>query len=221
MKKRLISLLLAIVMVLGMIPATTLTAFAAAANSVLVGGVEMTNNTYLAVDATATQTTKPSGGYAYYKDDVLTLNNYSYTGKGYTYSDGIVTRSAIIYASNDIQIELVGTNNLTQKDYYNAACIRGEAEVSLIGAGTLNLQNGVWGISCDSDLFIESGNLNVDACDYGIYSWDQEVIINGGSLKVDATECAVCGDRGIEINGGSGIFRNTQDSVYRVLHAEE
>ena len=39
MKKRLISLLLAIVMVLGLIPATTLTAFAAAANSVLVGGV--------------------------------------------------------------------------------------------------------------------------------------------------------------------------------------
>ena len=219
MKKRLISLLLAIVMVLGLIPATTLTAFAAAANSVLVGGVEMTNGTYLANGATTTQTTKPSGGYAYYKNGTLTLNNYSYEGKGYSYVDNKIDRNAIIYASNDIQIELVGTNNLTQKSYTNTACICGEAEVSLTGAGTLNLQNAVWGITCKSDLSIESGNLNVDACDLGVYSRDQKVIINGGSLKIDATKCAVDGYAGIEINGGSGIFRNTQDSVYRVLHS--
>ena len=219
MKKRLFSLLLAIVMVLGLIPATSLTAFAAAANSVLVGGVEMTNGTYLANGATTTQTTKPSGGYAYYKNGTLTLNNYSYEGKGYSYVDNKIDCNAIIYASNDIQIELVGTNTLTQKSYTNTACICGEAEVSLTGAGTLNLQNAVWGITCKSDLSIESGNLNVDACVLGVYSRDQKVIINGGSLKIDATKCAVDGYAGIEINGGSGIFRNTQDSVYRVLHS--
>ena len=219
MKKRILSLLLAFVMVLGMFPAATLTAFAAAANSVLVGGVEMTNGTYLANGATTTQTTKPSGGYAYYRNGTLTLNNYSYEGKGYSYVDNKIDCNAIIYASNDIQIELVGTNTLTQKSYTNTACICGEAEVSLTGAGTLNLQNAVWGITCKSDLSIESGNLNVDACVLGVYSRDQKVIINGGSLKIDATKCAVDGYGGIEINGGSGIFRNTQDSVYRVLHS--
>ena len=189
-------------------------------SSVYVGGVCMYDGDYLAVGATKTQTTKPAGGYAYYKNGTLTLDNYSYTGKGYSYVDNGIARSAIIYASNDIEIKLVGTNNLTQKSYTNTACISGDANVSLTGAGTLNLQNAVWGIRCKSDLSIESGNLNVDACDFGVYSWDQEVIINGGSLKIDATKCAVDAYRGIEINGGSGIFRNTQDSVYNVLHAE-
>ncbi|MBR6594733.1 MAG: carbohydrate-binding domain-containing protein [Clostridia bacterium] len=182
---------------------------------VYVGGVGMYDGDYLAVGATKTQTTKPSGGYAYYEDGVLTLNNYSYEGKGYQ-----CDYYAVIYTKNDLALELIGANTLTQKDYFNTACIWGEANVSLTGAGILNLKNAAWGIISAYDLSIESGNLNVDACELGIYSWNQEVIINGGSLKIDATKCAVNGRRGIEINGGSGIFRNTQDSVYNVLHAQ-
>ena len=187
------------------------------APKVYVGGVGMYDGDYLAVGATATRTTKPSGGYAYYKDGTLTLNNYSYEGKGYLNSSGYY---AVIYSKNDLTLELIGNNTLTQKDYFNTACIWGEANVSLTGAGILNLKNAAWGIISAYDLSIESGNLNVDACELGIYSWNQEVIINGGSLKIDATKCAVNSYRGIEINGGSGIFRNTQDSVYNVLHAQ-
>ena len=38
---------------------------------IYVGGVGMYDGDYLAVGATATQTTKPSGGYAYYENDKL------------------------------------------------------------------------------------------------------------------------------------------------------
>ena len=186
---------------------------AAAGGEVYVGGVGMCDGDYLAVGATATQTTKPSGGYAYYKDGVLTLNNYSYEGYGYDKGSS----SAIIYASNDIQIELVGSNNLTQKSYWNTACIAVNANVSLTGEGTLNLKNATWGIDGTLNISIESGSLNIDNCELGIYSFGRKVIINGGNFEVNAIDCAVNGSKGIEINGGRGIFRNTQEGVYSVL----
>ena len=62
MKKRLLSLLLALVMVLSMIPATIFSASAESTYDVYVGGVGMYDGDYLANDATATQTTKPTGG---------------------------------------------------------------------------------------------------------------------------------------------------------------
>jgi len=217
---RVLGMLLVLTMLVGMIPATSLTAFAAAGGVVYVGGVGMNDGDYLAVGATATQTTKPSGGYAYYKNGTLTLDNYRYIGIGHSYLDDGITYRAIIYASNDIQIELVGTNTLTQQSDINTACIWGGANVSLTGEGTLSLLYALWGIICKSDLSIESVNLTVFSCNFGIYSANQEVIINGGSFKIDAIDGAVYGRRGIEINGGSGIFQKSWDSVYRVLDSQ-
>ena len=113
MKKRLLSLLLTLVMILGMLPATAMTASAAAPKSVWVAGMEVDNGSYLAIDGGGTIDYEPSGGYAYYKDGVLTLNNYSYTGEGYhppRYDVGIY---AAIYCPDDVTIRLMGSNTLT------------------------------------------------------------------------------------------------------------
>ena len=90
---------------------------------VYVGGVAMSDGDYLAVGATETQTTKPSDGYAYYKDGTLTLNNYSYEGEGYLYSseDGYYTT---VFTRHDLTLELVGTNTLTQTaEKSNVICV--------------------------------------------------------------------------------------------------
>ena len=141
MKKRMISLLLALVMVLGMIPATTLPAFAAAEGEVYVGGVGMNDGDYLAVGATATQTTKPSGGYAYYKDGTLTLNSYSYEGKGYQY-DSEYGYYAVIYSKIDLTLELIGNNTLTQTDLYSDMIYVDGANLTVGGDGKLTGTSG-------------------------------------------------------------------------------
>ena len=158
MKKRMISLLLAIVMVLGMLPVATLTAFAAAEGEVYVGGVAMYDGDYLAVGATATQTTKPSGGYAYYYDGTLTLNNYSYEGKGYRYgSDSGSVFYATVYAEHDLTVELVGTNSLKQtaseSEGIRVGVFDSREKLTIQGDGSLNVTSTYRGVEPDKERF--------------------------------------------------------------------
>lgn len=84
--KRLLSVLLAFVLVLGLLPMSALEPKAASTGKMMdcgIAGIEMLNGYYLANGASAGTTTKPaSGGYAYYNDHVLTLNNFRYSGMG-------------------------------------------------------------------------------------------------------------------------------------------
>ena len=67
MKRKIVALFLSLSILLSL---CSLTAFAAD-SSIYVAGVEMASGTYLAVGASATQTTQPNGGYAYYANGEL------------------------------------------------------------------------------------------------------------------------------------------------------
>ena len=95
MKKRLLSFLLIIALCLGLVPVAMLSASAEKAGDIYVAGVLMSDGDYLANNKTSTQTTKPSGGYAYYKNGILTLRNFSYTGEGYNVDSDY---NALIYS---------------------------------------------------------------------------------------------------------------------------
>ena len=88
--KKSLAVLLTLSMVIGIFAAVGVNTYAAEPG-LWVGGVEMNDGDYLANGATATTTTEPSGGYAYFKDGVLTLNNYEYEGAGVTQSNSIGT----------------------------------------------------------------------------------------------------------------------------------
>ena len=228
MKKRLLSLLLALVMLVGMIPATTLTAFAAAGGEVYVGGVKMYDGDYLAVGATKTQTTKPSGGYAYYKDGTLTLNNYSYEGKGYL-RNSEDSYYATVYAEQDLTVELVGTNTLKQtaslSEGIRVGVADSEERLTIQGDGSLNVTSTYCGILAWGLITVNGGTIISTATDGGGYkssgirSNSDCVIINGGNVTVS-------GDYGLwvwvpdafcEINGGTvtatGIDQAIQHST--------
>ena len=53
---------------------------------IYVGGVGLENGQYLD-NSGAVSTTKPAGGYAYYKDGVLELNDYVHEGGGFPCSE--------------------------------------------------------------------------------------------------------------------------------------
>ena len=75
MKKRMISLLLAIVMVLGLIPAIA-PAANAAGGYIRFGFIKVPAGSYLEQGKSTATTTKPADNYAYYDGTTLELHNY-------------------------------------------------------------------------------------------------------------------------------------------------
>ena len=229
MKKRIFSLLLVLTMLVGMIPATTLTAFAAAGGEVYVGGVRMHDGDYLAVGATATQTTKPSGGYAYYEDRTLTLNNYSYEGKGYLFNSED-SYYATVYAEQDLTLELVGTNTLKQtaslSEGIRVGVTDSEERLTIQGDGSLNVTSTYCGILAWGLITVNGGTIISTATDgggyksSGILSHLGCVIINGGNVTVS-------GDYGLwplyehcEINGGTVTATGIDQAIQYFIVAE-
>ena len=165
MKKIFAALLMLFMLV--MLAATAM----AAAPEIYVGGVGMNSGDYLANGAPATTTTEPSGGYAYYKDGVLTLNNYSYTGAGHAY-DG--SESAMIYAEDELELVLEGANRLKAQPEsadQNVYGVRAEDNLTIEqnGTGSLTVKDAYVGIRARRNFEINNGEIAInDAKYYGI-----------------------------------------------------
>ena len=168
--------------------------------AVFIGDVKMTNGTYLANGATKTTTSKPSGGYAYYKDGVLTLNNFKYEGAGYKYRPGY-TFSTAIYCADDLTLSLQGENTLrlTGSDASYKCLSHGKLTVN--GNGKLKVI-GAYGLLGYKNIVIDNGV--IDAEGYGLAS-NGDAIINGGTLnfKAESTNRSVDIRGSITINGGN------------------
>ncbi len=162
-----------------------------------VGGVGMNDGDYLASGATETTDKRPTtGGYAYYKDGVLTLNNYQFTGEGFAYEyDGYYDEKyfALIYSATDLVIELVGSSNLVgtaifydeDHDYYfNADTdgIRINGDLTVRGKGSLNIKVEDDGFYIE-DLIFESGTVTIGSNDEAIES-DSITVLDGALITV-------------------------------------
>ena len=99
MKKRITSFILMLPLLLGLIPAVLLPAAAATSlpydatigdDAIYIGGVRMRDKTYLPVGGSMPVGEKPDGGYAYLKDNVLTLENFDLDKYEYDYIIGSV-----------------------------------------------------------------------------------------------------------------------------------
>ncbi len=169
------------------------------APKVYVGGVGMYDGDYLAVGATATRTTKPSGGYAYYKNGKLTLNNYSYEGKGYLNSSGYY---AVIYSKNDLTLELIGNNTLTQTDWNSDMIYVDGANLTVGGDGKLTGTSRGYALYADKDITINGGTLEVSTYYTCILSYG-EVIINGGDITAESeSRAGIYSEYDVTVNGG-------------------
>lgn len=111
--KKLLSAILALAMAAVLLPAT---AMALQATSVSVGGVELTNGTYLVNGGTAATTDAPASGtgYAYFDNSsgnpILTLNG-AVIGNARDVPNAKFMAS--IYFYGDLTIKLIGTNTIT------------------------------------------------------------------------------------------------------------
>ena len=212
MRKKIVSLCMALTLCLSLLPATALAAEGPVYGTIQVGGKELTNSAnapvvYATTDEDGVVTIEGATAVNYnvmWNGTTLTLRNATVNA---TRTDGATTyhyNAAIYYTgSNDIAIELMGTNNLSgQKsitDISAAGICLIASSLTIGGSGVLNIT------------FPENVNGNGEsAC--GILVGSGDVTINGGT--VNATGGTASGSTGysygisalagtVEISGGT------------------
>ena len=168
-KSKILSILLSLVMLLSLLPTTAL---ATTYNNVKVNGVSLGDGEYLtsnAATAASSSSTEPTTYVAWYKNGVLTLNNF--TGKS---NSGIVLQGA---PAADLIIKLIGNNTITPYD----TGIQGN---SAAGSITITADNG-----SNGKLTINMPNSERSA--FGINGFANSVTISGSAdVTIIATATA-------------------------------
>lgn len=220
MKKRIwnkvVSIFTAILLVVGLVPSTTVAVMAADGIELYVGGQQITesgcyenqNGTWTKVDGT-----EPAIGQFYYDaaTATLTLNeakivNYQYVtvGGGFTYPGSVIAFSQ----SADVSLTIVvsqGTSNITGTGGILVVSKAGDASLSISGPGSLevNVDKNDSGISLIGS---KNVNLNIDGADvktlatyyYGVDlhagdGFKAVAVVNNGKLTAGGS-------------GGKGIY---------------
>ena len=192
-KSKLLSILLSLVMLLSLLPTTAL---ATTYNDVKVNGVSLGDGEYLTSNAATTassSSTEPTTYVAWYKNGVLTLNNF--TGKS---NSGIVLQGT---PAADLIIKLIGNNTITPYD----TGIQGNS-----AAGSIT-------ITADSG---SNGNLTIDMTNsmrpvFGINGSANSVTITGSAnVTINATTTATNqGSYGIKSNKAVSILDSASVSI--------
>ncbi len=193
-------------------------------SDVCIGGFTVPSGSYLPNGAEDVTTEKPeSGGYVYYEDGVITLNN----AQIYTKEDES-TYLAGIEAFSDVKIILIGENQIGKKVdspttalpeildigiYAPKNVLTGELyDITVTGSGNLSIYDnskGIWGKNITIDM---TGNLNI--MEYGLEEVNMPecclkaekgtITVKNGNLDLRSfLAYPMYADNGININGGN------------------
>ena len=168
---------------------------------VYIGDIALGNGKYLDTLGNVSDQ-KPEGGYAYYANGVLELNNFVYEGEGMVYreyTDGYKWFIGI-YASKDVTIVLKGENSLNVSENDNCDGILAEGNLTMSGDGSLEILGGHDGI------YVVDGELTVgDNVEVTIEAGDDGIYVSSGNMTLDgdAKLSILAHDDGIDLNIGS------------------
>ena len=229
MKKRLVSLLMALVLCLSLLPATALAEGAPSGQVLYVGGVQISSAGYWTTDSngSVTQYTEegtPSNNYIHYDagNNTLTLHNATIKEEVLCNTSTYVAGAAIgVFNQNgdaELTITLEGTNTIAEvgKGIYVLAKSTGGATLTITGDGSLDAsasQTGIWVQSNNGNgaLFIQ--NAKVEAT--GTNTAGQGVNVQSSNsstaaLTVDGGSLTASGSPGILYDSvGSGTVPKT------------
>lgn len=192
---------MALAMIVAMIPSWSVTANAATDYGLKVGGAEVTSD-------------RTSGdGWSYNPTaNTLTLNDYSYSGKG----GGDGTFSGGIYSTSNLTIKLIGNNFVddTLSDKYAYSCgIFVNGKLTITGDGSLTTSGGS-GVDGKGSYGIMAGGLTVnngtitaigktakESYGIGTIGQSKNIIVNGGTITATGAVSTVYGSCGIQCSG--------------------
>lgn len=228
-KSKILSILLSLVMLLSLLPTTAL---ATTYNNVKVNGVSLGDGEYLtsnAATAASSSSTEPTTYVAWYKNGVLTLNNF--TGKS---NSGIVLQGA---PAADLIIKLIGNNTITPYDTgiqgnSAAGSITITADSDSNGKLTINMPNSersAFGINGSANSVTISGSADVTIIatatatnqeSYGIKSSKAVSILDSASVSITC-KTPNSTSRSDSCNGiysDTGVTINTDGTIQIDVH---
>ena len=164
MKKRIFSLLLTLVMILGMLPAMAQTANAAG-NYIRFGIIKIPAGSYLEQGSYTPTTTKPADNYAYYDGTTLELHNYT-------------DAWLVVTEGSDLLIRLYGYNYMHGVDCNDVNTTM--ASLCIEGNGTLSID----GCIEAKDLSVNSGNLEIAASSGAVFVDTEKVTYPKNSIAL-------------------------------------
>ena len=191
--RRLFGIILSFVLVLGVMPAVSLTVQAEENYPIWIGGVQVTSSNANDVFG--------DGKVCYFPADgdnpaTLILNNYTYSGPGHfgnhPYDTYDVDFCAAIYAEESLKVTLVGDSRIqavsTSENYTDSCGVYSNENLSIDGDGSLTAigvsGEGIWG---RVSVTISSGTVNASGAYRGITSLGY-VVINGGEVEAIGTD---------------------------------
>ena len=180
---------------------------------IYVGGAALSDGKYLANGAAQATGTKPaSGGYAYYKNGILTLHDYTYKGKCNADAENYGT---LIHSDSDIEILLEGKNRLTNTSMGDGIYTE-YGSITIGGEGSLEIIADTDGIYTEyGDVTVESGTIKITTDCTGIYTYSAgSVTINGGSLEIISGSDGIYAYDAITISGGEVKIDSEEDGIY-------
>ena len=186
------ALIMAFVMLVGIVSVAGINAFATAADSVWVGGVEMKDGAYLVNDKAVVpekDEEKPAAGTytAYYHAGELCLYGFNYSGEGYDYGTG----RAIIYSSGDLMVHAYDGLTLASTGA-NVTGIRAEGELEVFNYNNIDVQTSYICVSAMKSMRLKWGSFKfISTNNNALYSDDDMSL-----------ECA-------EVTAASGLDMNT------------
>ena len=228
-KSKILSILLSLVMLLSLLPTTAL---ATTYNNVKVNGVSLGDGEYLtsnAATAASSSSTEPTTYVAWYKNGVLTLNNF--TGKS---NSGIVLQGA---PAANLIIKLIGNNTITPYDTgiqgnSAAGSITITADSGSNGKLTINMPNSersAFGINGSANSVTISGSAAVTIIatatatnqeSYGIKSSKAVSILDSASVSITC-KTPNSTSRSDSCNGiysDTGVTINTDGTIQIDVH---
>lgn len=192
---------MALAMIVAMIPSWSVTANAATDYGLKVGGAEVTSG-------------RTSGdGWSYNPTaNTLTLNDYSYSGKG----GGDGTFSGGIYSTSNLTIKLIGNNFVDDalSDQYAYSCgIFVNGKLTITGDGSLTTSGGsgvdgkgsygimAGGLTVNSGTITATGKTAKESYGIGTIGQSKNIIVNGGTITATGAVSTVYGSCGIQCSG--------------------
>ena len=233
MRKKIVSLCMALTLCLSLLPATAL---AATPNGqvLYIGGVQISSTGYWTTDSegkvTSAGATQPSDNYIHYDvaNNTLTLHNATIKESVSTDTSTFIAGAAIgVHNQNgaaELTITLEGTNTIAEvgKGIYVLANSTGGATLTITGDGSLDAsarQTGIWVQSNSGNATLTIRKAKVEAtgtstAGYGVNV--QSSNSSTASLTVDGGSLTASGNPGILYDSsGSGTVPNTTTLTIR------
>ena len=195
-----------------------------------VGGVKVTSDN-LVIDGNDNSTITGSATYDA-ENNILTLDNFSYTGAGYLFDDWI-GNSAIIFAENELTVKLVGTNVITTTEdrcfgivSYGLLTITDDTEdktdgvltitceFCAINVGTLSICNVTVNATGLGAICVEDGDTIINNAIINAIGTSEEALLVNDIFKVENSSLTLESQVGIALDCYDSI-----DSFYTIKNS--